>query len=165
MNWKAWLLLFFLALPLAAQTAAPPVAPAYFAGAGLGFSRTEQPQMTGGLIFGLRPANTDNTWMVMKYNNITGETSTVSMNAVQQLAQSGNWSLLAIVGAGGATNDGNLLAMFNGGGGMRYALRGLWSKLEGLSIIGTVEALKITGSEPTVNKVRLQFSAWLTKSF
>lgn len=157
------LLLTALSVSAAAQTSDP--TPGYFAGAGMGFSRTAEPQIAGGLIAGVRPARTDNTWMVLKYHNITGETSTVTGNILHVLARRNNLSLLGIGGVGGATNDGNLLAAFSGGGGMAYDLGGLWRKIGGLSVSVVVEATKITGSNPEINRVRLQFSTWITQSF
>jgi hypothetical protein len=157
------LLILALAVPSVAQTSDQPIA--YFAGAGMGFCRTSNPQTTGGLIFGMRAANTENTFAVLQYDNITGETSTVMVNILQYLSWRGNWGLFAIGGGGTATNDGQLLGAFSGGGGMSLKLKALWGKLDGLTLSGAVKALKITGPDPTINQARLQFSGWITKSF
>lgn len=148
-------------LATAAQTAPVETSPAYFAGAGLGFSRASNPQMTGGIVFGMRAANTEGTWAFLEFQNVTAVTSTMQVGVIQQFAKRGNWGLLGI-GQGGAATDGQgaITAMFGGGGGPRYHLKGLWSRLDGLSLAAIVRAVKINGAD-----VQLAFNGWLTKSF
>lgn len=130
-------------------------APQFTTAAGIGFSRTDNPQLTGWAEFSARISQ-QGTYAQTVFENVTGKVATIKAAVRQNLATSGPMTLFANGAGGVVTNgQGNLGGVFDGGGGMEYRL----PKWANHSIMASLAAQKITVGDPAApsNGIHLAF--------